>query len=132
MTEREWLQLPDDMLGLELSKALVDGPWKHNFVTTGRGFSETPHCENCGCYCDNLPDAKQPCPFPDPIDITSWDTAMKYFRGTYGSYGATRKAMVSIWAELDDKFDFEGWLMFEVEPKHLMIAVVLIIKENQG
>lgn len=129
MTATEWLQLDDETLGLELAKALVPGPWSEDHQ-----WKKSPderwefYCSVCDTHVD-VPDVWGiPCNLPDPINIEDLNVAMKIFRDTYGSYGAARNAMLSIWKSLDDTFDFEGWLMFEVLPKHYLIAAVLSVE----
>ena len=120
MTAREWLQLPDDTLGTELAKALVDGPWKHVW--------RDGYCVKCDFVPRGCPTN---CDVPDPIDIHDLDLAVKYFREAGRSYGVMRKLLVSVWEALDSTWDFEGWLIFAIQPKHYLIAAA-IAKENQG
>lgn len=76
-TAKEWLDLPEDELGVELARVRTPGPWEHKWRYLKS--KHTIRCKKCG---DGAVagDAKSPCSAPDRIDIKDWNVA-KHWQG---------------------------------------------------
>ena len=132
-TAEQWLALDD--LPTELARALTPGPWKHNWVHTGKNnfeevkkdgvtFQAEKICHRCktvfpmgdtSCYGD--------CSVPDRIKI-DWNTAMEWYKKD-GKLWTVQEAMDKIHRACTNSGDSVFWWDHESEPKHYLIAAAM-------
>ncbi len=115
-TAAEWLQIPEDKLGVKLAEVLTPGPWKH-----GACMGPVAKCTKCGeVYWDNgkFVGKGKSCSVPDPITI-DWNTAMAWFRKAKPLASVLRSLCGPSW------ISETNWMLTEAQPKHYLIAAAM-------
>jgi len=126
MTPEQWLQIPDDKLGVELAKVLVKKPWKHQEKNGAYPNRECVKCGKKATYHVNCePYDKSSCPVRDPIKI-DWNTAMEWRdKVPLDSLPLFLEAMETMWRLEKIVVCFEDWAICRASPKHYLIAAAM-------
>lgn len=87
MNTEQILQADHDELGKIAAELFTEKPWKHDIAANISGpIGTLYYCAKC----NDCVDPRNPCPIPDPLDVTNWNVAMRLRDEVLEEFGETK------------------------------------------